>query len=177
MTERLNYIRKLVKEKGIIDILENSNYIVLGKNVKIKQGAILGTDGFGYERNEINELEKFPHFGKLIIGNNVDIGANTCIDRGNTSDTIIGNGTKIDNLVHIGHNAKIGNNCLIAAHVIIGGSAEIGNGCTIWVNSFIGEHVKIGKNCIIGACSFVNKNIPDNSIVYGIPAKIIKKLV
>lgn len=175
MTDRLDFIRKLVNEKGIEHVLANSSYVELGKNVKIKQGAVLGADGFGYERNEKKELEKFPHYGKVIIGDNVDIGANTCIDRGNTSDTIIGNGTKIDNLVHVGHNAKIGKNCLIAAHVIIGGSAQIDDNCNIWLNSVIGDHVKIGENCIIGACSFVNKDIPANSIAYGVPAKVIRK--
>jgi len=118
MTDRLDFIRKMKKERGIKEILTMKeaielNILKLGKNVKIKEGTIIGTDGFGYERNEKNELEKFPHYGKVIIQDDVDIGANCTIDRGNMHDTVIGQGTKLDNGVHVAHNVKIGKHCMI----------------------------------------------------------------
>ena len=107
--DRLAFIRKIREERGIqeifsLDDARKNNILELGTNVKIKNGTVIGTDGWGYERNEANELEKFPHYGKVIIGNNVDISSNCTIDRGNMHDTIIGNGTKIVSGVHIAHN-------------------------------------------------------------------------
>jgi UDP-3-O-[3-hydroxymyristoyl] glucosamine N-acyltransferase len=167
-------------EKGIKEILTmdealKEGIIELGKNVKIKEGTVIGTDGFGFERNEVNELEKFPHYGKVIIGDNVDIGANCTIDRGNMENTIIKSGTKIDNGVHIAHNVLIGKNCIIGPHVVILGSAKIGDNSTIWTNSVIKEHMNLGNNVIIGACSYINLDIPENSTAYGIPGKISEK--
>lgn len=180
MTERLDFIRKTKKERGMQEILDmdeaiKEGLVILGKNVKIKEGTIIGTDGFGYERNENNQLEKFPHYGRVIIEDDVDIGANCTLDRGNMHDTIIGNGTKIDNGVHIAHNVKIGKHCLIGPHSVFLGSCVIGDHSTIWTNSVIKDHVTVGKNVIIGACSFVNHNLPDNCTAIGIPVKIFKK--
>ncbi len=177
MTERLNFIRKITQERGMTEILTmtdafNQGVIHLGKNVKYKEGTVIGTDGFGFERNETGRLEKFPHYGKVIIGDDVHIGANCTIDRGNMHDTIIGSGTKIDNGTHIGHNAIIGSDCIIGPHCIIGGSTKVGCRSTIWTNSFIKEHVIIGDDCIIGACSFINTNVPNGSTIFGIPGRI-----
>lgn len=180
MSKRLQFIRKLKKEKGMDEIISirkatKKKIVTIGKNVKIKNGTVIGTDGFGYERNEFGILEKFPHYGKVIIENNVDIGANCTIDRGNMHDTIIGEGTKIDNGVHIAHNVKIGKNCLIGPHSVLLGSCKIGDFTTIWTNSIIKEGVNVGSHVIVGACSFVNKDIPSNSTYYGIPARKRKK--
>jgi len=177
MTKRLDFIRKLKHDRGFTEILDSNDaekiqIVVLGKNVKIKEGTIIGTDGFGHERNEKKQFEKFPHYGKVIIESDVDIGANCTIDRGNMSDTIIGEGTKIDNGVHISHNVKVGKHCIIGPHSVLLGSCEIGDYSTIWTNTVIGNHIKIGSNATIGACSFVNKDIPSNCTAFGIPAKV-----
>lgn len=177
MTKRLDFIRKLKKEKEMREILTmkeaiEQEIVKLGKNVKIKEGTVIGTDGFGYERNEKNELEKFPHFGNVIIQDYVDIGANCTIDRGNMHDTIIGKGTKIDNGVHIAHNVKIGKHCMIGPHSVLLGSCEVEDYTTIWTNVIVKEHVKIGSKVVVGACSYVNHDVPSDTKVWGIPAKI-----
>lgn len=179
MSKRLKFLRKLKKEKGLYEILNmkqalEEGIIELGKNVKIKEGTVIGTDGFGFERNEKNEFEKFPHYCKVIIEDNVHIGANCTIDRGNLRDTIIREGTKIDNGVHISHNVKVGKHCIIGPHSILLGSCEIGDYTTIWTNVVIRDHVKIAQNATIGACSYVNRDIPPNTIAFGIPVKIIE---
>jgi UDP-3-O-[3-hydroxymyristoyl] glucosamine N-acyltransferase len=176
--ERLDFIRKTIKERGIDEVfsLEDAKkrkIVEIGNNVKIKDGTVIGTDGWGYERNESDELEKFPHYGKVIIGNNVDISANCTIDRGNMNDTIIGNGTKIDSGVHVAHNVKIGNHSRIGAHSILLGHCEIGDFVDIWTNVVIKEGVKIGNNAVIGSCSFVDVDVPSNSHFISEHKKII----
>ncbi len=143
----------------------------IGKNVTIHAGSIIGADGFAYERNERGELEKFPHIGGVIIGDSVEIGANTCIDRGTMTDTVIGTGTKIDNLVHIAHNVQIGKNCVIVALSLIGGSTKIGDYSWIAPCACIRDGLSIGKKATVGMGAVVTKNVNDNTIVYGVPAK------
>jgi len=150
-------------------------HITMGKSVSLYQGVVLGSDGFGYERDEEGKLFKFPHYGGIVIGNNVDIGANTCIDRGSLEDTEIGDGTKIDNLVHVGHNAKIGKHCLLTALSLIGGSAQIGDYSTIWSAAVIKDHVKIGHHATIGAGAVVINDVEPFSTVVGVPAKDIRQ--
>ena len=166
--DRLKFIRKIIKEKGIIEIfterdVKENNSVIVGNNVKIKSGTIIGTDGWGYERNEREQLEKFPHYGKVIIGNNVDISGNCTIDRGNMHDTVIGMGTKIDSGTHIAHNVIIGEHCRIGAHCVLLGHCKIGNNVDVWTNVIIKEGVKIGNNVVIGSFSYVDKDIPDDS--------------
>jgi UDP-3-O-[3-hydroxymyristoyl] glucosamine N-acyltransferase len=150
--------------------------IQIGKNVYRDKGAVIGSEGFGYERNEKGELEKFPHFGGVVIGDDVDIGANTCIDRGSLEDTVIGSGTKIDNLVHVGHNAKIGKHCLITALSLIGGSAVIEDYATIWSAAVIKNHVKIGHHAVVGAGAVVLRDVKPYETVAGVPAKNLNML-
>ena len=176
--DRLAFIRKIREERGIqeifsLDDARKNNILELGTNVKIKNGTVIGTDGWGYERNEDNELEKFPHYGKVIIGNNVDVSANCTIDRGNMHDTIIGDGTKIDSGVHIAHNVKIGEHSRIGAHSVLLGHCEIGDFVDIWTNVVIKEGIKIGNNAVIGSCSFVDVDVPDNSHFISEHKKII----
>jgi len=148
---------------------------VIFDNVTIACGTQIGCDGFGYERNtSTGEFIKFPHFGKVIIHKNVDIGANTCIDRGSINDTIIGANTKIDNLVHIAHNVKIGENCAIIAHAMIGGSTIIKDNVWISPSSVIRDGIEIGENSLVGMGSVVTKNIPPNEIWLGNPAKFLR---
>jgi len=141
----------------------------IGRDVKIYPGVMIGSDGFGYYRIG-EELEAVPHIGKVVIGDRVEIGALTMIDRGTIGDTIIGEGTKIDNSVHIAHNVKIGKNVIILAQVGIAGSCEVGDNAVIAGQVGIADHVKIGKNAVVAAKSGVSKDVKDGEVVFGYPA-------
>ena len=149
---------------------------IIGNNVSILDGAIIGKKGFGFFPNK-NKNIRYPHIGMVIIGNNVEIGCNNTIDRGSLSNTIIGNNSFLDNQVHIAHNVKIGKNCIIAGQVGFAGSSSIGNNVMIGGQAGISGHIKIGNNVKIGGGSGVVKNIPDNAKVMGYPAKDIKKFI
>jgi UDP-3-O-[3-hydroxymyristoyl] glucosamine N-acyltransferase len=150
----------------------------IGKNCIIQPGTVIGADGFAYERLEDTlELQRFPHIGGVVIGNNVEICSNCSIARGSLSDTIIGEGTKIDALVHVAHNVEIGRNCALTAGTIIGGSTRIGDMCWTGLNSTIKHKVKIGNKVIIGSGASVINDIDDEDIVAGVPAKSIKHKV
>ncbi len=146
----------------------------IGKNVIIHSGAVIGSDGFGYAKEkEIHH--KIPQMGKVIIEDDVEIGANVTIDRATLGATRIGKGTKIDNLVQIAHNVVIGENCVIAGQVGISGSTKLGNNVVLGGQVGLVGHIKIGNNVMIGAQSGVTKDIPDNTIIFGYPAREIKK--
>lgn len=144
----------------------------LGKNVILHAGAVIGSDGFGYVKEE-GKIYKFPQLGSVIIEDNVEIGANTTVDRGSLSDTIIRKGTKIDNLCQIAHNVKIGKNVLMAAQCGISGSTVIGNDVTMGGQAGVADNVAIGDNVTVGAGSAVIGDIEKNSVVWGIPARPI----
>lgn len=136
----------------------------LGRRVIVHAGAVLGSDGFGYVRDDTyGRYHKFPQIGELLIGDYVEIGANTTIDRGALDRTIIGAGTKLDNLVHIGHNDIIGANVVIAAQTGISGSSKIGDGCVVGGQVGIGDHASIRPGVILGS----GCGIPSNKIVRG----------
>lgn len=123
----------------------------LGKRVIVHAGAVLGSDGFGFVRDEADgRYHKFPQVGELVIGDDVEIGANCTIDRGALEKTVIGSGTKLDNLVHIGHNDIVGSNVVIAAQVGVSGSSEIGDGCVIGGQVGIGDHATIEAGTLLG---------------------------
>ena len=123
----------------------------LGRRVIVHAGAVLGSDGFGFVRDEkYGRYQKFPQVGELIIGDYVEIGANCTIDRGALDKTVIGAGTKLDNLVHIGHNDIIGANVVIAAQTGVSGSSEIGDNCVIGGQVGIGDHAKIEPGTMLG---------------------------
>jgi UDP-3-O-[3-hydroxymyristoyl] glucosamine N-acyltransferase LpxD len=149
----------------------------IGSNCIIQSGVTMGEDGFAYERHPSSELEKFPHFGGVVIGNDVEIDANCSIARGSLSDTIIGDGTKLDALVHLAHNVKIGKICQLASGTIIGGSAKLGDSCWTGLNSTIKNKITIGNNVLVGAGACVIKDVPDGDVVAGVPAKSIKSKV
>jgi UDP-3-O-[3-hydroxymyristoyl] glucosamine N-acyltransferase len=147
----------------------------IGNNCLIEPGVTIGADGFAYERDaETLELERFPHIGGVTIGNNVEICANTSIARGSLSDTVIGDGTKLDALVHVAHNVIIGRNCELTAGTIIGGSTSLGDTCWTGLNSTLKNKIKIGKKVIVGAGACVIHDVADEDIVAGVPAKSIK---
>ncbi len=144
--------------------------VIIGNRVFIQPGAVIGSEGFGYVKKGRRYL-RISHIGGVIIDDDVEIGANVTIDRGTIGDTIIGAGTKIDNLVHIGHNVKIGKNCIIIAQVGISGSVRIGDNVILAGQVGIKDNVEIGDNSIIYAKSAVFKSVPKNSIWSGIPAR------
>ena len=154
-----------------VSILDNSR---IGNNVIIQSGTVIGSDGFGYETIN-NSHYKIPHLGSVIIGDNVEVGANCCIDRGAIKNTIIKDGAKLDNLIQIAHNVEIGSNTLIAGAVAIAGSAIIGNNVKIAGQVGIVDHIAIGDNAIIGARSCVLKSVPKDSFYSGCPAIEHKK--
>ena len=143
---------------------------IIGNNVIIHPGVKIGQDGFGYGLAD-GRLKKFPHIGRVLVQDNVEIGSNTTVDRGSLNDTIIGEGTKIDNQVQIAHNVKIGQNCAIAGQVGISGSVNIGNNVMIGGQVGIKQHRKIGDNVEIAAGSGVTLSIPSNQKVAGSPAR------
>ena len=142
----------------------------IGARVAVHAGARLGSDGFGYVfRNGIHD--KIPHIGRCIVEDDVEIGANTTIDRGSVDDTVIGAGTKIDNLVHIAHNVRIGRLCLIMAQVGIAGSARIGDGVVLAGQAGLGGHITIGDRARIAGQAGVFGDVPAGETWSGYPAR------
>jgi UDP-3-O-[3-hydroxymyristoyl] glucosamine N-acyltransferase len=142
----------------------------LGRRVMIHSGARIGCDGFGYVFRD-GAHNKIPHVGRCIIGDDVEIGANTTIDRGSIDDTVIGNGTKIDNLVHIAHNVRIGEKCLIMAQVGVAGSVTIGDGAVLAGQAGISGHLSIGAGARLAAQAGVFGDIPAGETWSGYPAR------
>jgi UDP-3-O-[3-hydroxymyristoyl] glucosamine N-acyltransferase len=165
----------IVGDNTVIDsrvVLKNAK---VGNNCVIQPGTTIGEEGFSFERDSASfELEKFPHCGRVLIGNNVEIFANCSIARGSISDTVIEEGTKIDALCHVAHNVHIGKNTQLTAGAVIGGSTTIGNNCWLGLNSTIKHKIKIGDNAIVGSGSSVIRDVEDKDIVAGCPAKSIK---
>ena len=161
---------------------------IVGNDVILHHGVSLGADGFSFVTENPNNIEnarqdgeikkdnsnqvifKIPSIGAVEIGNNVEIGANTAIDRGTIENTIIGDNTKIDDLVMIGHNCKIGKGCLIVSQVGIAGSCVIGDRVVIAGQAGLADHIEIGSDTIITAKAGVTKSFPEKSIIVGIPA-------
>ena len=159
----------------IIESKANLQNCMVGDNCSIQHNTTIGSDGFAFERaNNTLELEKFPHHGKVVIENDVEIFANCSIARGSLSDTIIGQGTKIETSCHIAHNVTIGKDTELRAGTIVGGSTTIGNNCWLGLNSTIKNKIKIGDQVIVGSGSSVIYDIVDEDIVAGVPAKSIK---
>ncbi len=142
----------------------------LGDRVMIHSGARIGCDGFGYVFRD-GAHTKIPHVGRCIIGNDVEIGANTTIDRGSIDDTVVGNGTKIDNLVHVAHNVRIGEKCLIMAQVGVAGSVTIGDGAILAGQAGISGHLSIGAGARLAAQAGVFGDIPAGETWSGYPAR------
>ena len=149
--------------------------VIMGHNCVIKAGAILGGAGFGYEKDENGNKYRFPQIGQLIMGDYVEVGANTCIDRGALADTVIGDYTKINNLCHIAHNNKIGRNVIITGCVNVSGSNVIDDNVWLAPNSSIRGWVHIGEGATVGMAAVVTKNIPAHETWVGNPARKLEK--
>ena len=169
--------------------------VKVGRDVILHHGVSLGADGFSFVTENPNNIEqakkdgeirendvnqvifKIPSIGSVVIGNNVEIGANTAIDRGTIEDTIVGDNTKIDDLVMIGHNCRIGKGCMIVSQVGIAGSCVIGDRVVIAGQAGLADHLNIGDDSIIAAQAGVSKSFPAKSIVIGSPAMPRKEFI
>ena len=149
---------------------------IIGNNVVIQDGCKVGVKGFGFIPLK-NKNFRFPHIGRVILKDNVELGANCTIDRGSIGDTIIGENTFLDNQVHMAHNVKLGKNCMIAGQVGFAGSSTIGDNVSIGGQAGVSGHLKIGDNVRIGGGSGVVKDIPNNTTVMGYPAVPLKEFL
>ena len=143
---------------------------IIGSDCIFHPNATIGADGFGFRPDPEKGLVKIPQIGNVIIGNNVEIGANSCVDRGKFSSTVLGDGCKIDNLVQIGHNCKLGRFCIMAGNSGLAGSVTLGNGVIIGGSASIKDHTTIGDGAIVGAGSGVTGDIPPGKVMLGYPA-------
>jgi UDP-3-O-[3-hydroxymyristoyl] glucosamine N-acyltransferase len=151
----------------------------LGDRVVVHAGAVLGADGFGYVRDRTNgEYTQFPQQGTLVIEDDVEVGANTTIDRGALEETRIARGTKLDNLIHIGHNCNIGRNVVIAAQTGISGSSAVGDGAILGGQVGMGDHAMVGPGVILGGQAGIlpkKKLLGPGIVFWGTPAKPVRQ--
>ena len=148
---------------------------IIGSDCVIKSGAVIGQDGFGFERDEGNIPLRLTHLGNVIIGNNVEIGSLTTICRGTLGNTVINDFAKIDDHVHIAHNVDVGARALVVACAEISGGVNISEDTWIGPNSSVIQKVTVGKNSLIGIGSNVTRSVPENVVVAGNPAKILRR--
>ncbi len=142
----------------------------IGSNCILHAGSVIGADGFGFAPKADGTFAKIPQLGNVIIEDNVEIGANTCIDRAKTDSTIIRSGVKLDNLIQIGHNVEIGSNTVMSAQVGIAGTSKLGSNCFVAGQVGIADHVTIGNRVKIGSKSGIDKAVADDEIRFGYPA-------
>ena len=142
----------------------------IGANCILHAGAVIGADGFGFLPKPDGTFDKIPQLGNVVIEDNVEIGANTCIDRAKTDSTIIRKGVKLDNLIQIGHNVEIGENTVSSAQTGIAGTSKIGHNCFLAGQVGIADHVTVGNYVKIGSKSGLDKDVPDGEIRFGSPA-------
>jgi UDP-3-O-[3-hydroxymyristoyl] glucosamine N-acyltransferase len=149
-------------------------FALLGDRVTVLSGAVIGEPGFGVAVGKGRTVD-VPQLGRVIIQDNVTIGANSCVDRGAWDDTVIGENTKIDNLVQVAHNVSLGRSCVLAAHTGISGSVEVGDGVQFGGRAGIADHVKIGDGARVAAAAGVMKDIEPGGAVAGLPAKPVRQ--
>jgi UDP-3-O-[3-hydroxymyristoyl] glucosamine N-acyltransferase len=142
----------------------------LGDRVILQPGVVIGSDGFGYARHG-GVHHKVPQVGRVVIEDDVEIGANSCVDRATTGETRIKRGTKIDNLVQVAHNVVIGENTVLAAQVGISGSTEVGTSVSMGGQAGVGGHLTIGDRVMVGGQAGVTKSVPADTMVSGYPAR------
>ncbi len=151
-------------------------FSLIGDGVRILAGAVIGEAGFGVAESRIGAVD-VPQLGRVIIQDAVTIGANACVDRGAFEDTVIGENTKIDNLVQIAHNVRLGRNCVLAAHTGISGSVTVGDRAMFGGRAGIADHLVIGSGAKIAAAAGVMKDVPDNEIWCGSPARPLRRFM
>ena len=144
--------------------------VTIGNRVVIQSGSVIGSDGFGFTTQK-GRYQRIPQIGTVVVEDDVEIGANVTVDRARFDKTVIGKGTKIDNLVQIAHNVVIGRNCIIVAQVGISGSTTIGNNVTLAGQAGIAGHITVGDNATVAAQAGVSKSVPSSIVVSGYPAK------
>jgi UDP-3-O-[3-hydroxymyristoyl] glucosamine N-acyltransferase len=149
--------------------------VTIGKNCIIGPGAVIGWSGFGFTKADDGSWERKPESHGVIIDDDVEVGANTCIDRGSYRPTVIGRGTKIDNGVHVAHNCLVGEDCLIIAHAELSGSVVVGDGAWIGPSSCVREHLFIGAGALVGIGAVVVKDVEPGQTVVGNPAKPLER--
>jgi len=149
------------------------DHCIIGDNVIIHSGTTLGSDAFYFNTKKDRELwyKKMPSCGRVVIEDDVEIGAGCTIDRGVSNDTRIGKGTKFDNLIHIGHDTVIGKNCLFAANVVVGGCTIIKDGVTIWGGVIVNKTLTIGENAVLLGRTGVGSDLEGNKTYWGAPAR------
>jgi UDP-3-O-[3-hydroxymyristoyl] glucosamine N-acyltransferase len=149
------------------------DHCVIGDNVIIQAGTVIGSDAFYYNTKKDREswYKKMPSCGRVVIESDVEIGANCTIDRGVSHDTIIGEGTKFDNIIHIGHDTVIGKNCLLAANVVVAGVVTIEDGVTLWGGVIVNKTLTIGKNAVLLGRTGVSVSLEGNKTYWGAPAQ------
>jgi UDP-3-O-[3-hydroxymyristoyl] glucosamine N-acyltransferase len=142
---------------------------ILGDHVTLENGAIVGADGFGFARNDQGQWEKIPQSGPVRLGSRVDVQANACIDRATVGLTEIGDGSKVDNLVQVGHGSKVGENTLICAQTGLAGSSVIGNNVILAGQTGIAGHLTVGDGVVLTAQSAVSHDVPPGKVISGSP--------
>ena len=145
------------------------DYCVLGARCRIQSGAVIGSDGFGYEPVD-GEIRRIPQIGNVVLEDDVEVGANSTLDRARFSQTVVGRGTKIDNLVQIAHNVRIGRQCLITAQVGIAGSTTLGDHCVLGGQSGVAGHLTLGDRVRLGAQTGLFEDVPADGFMNGTPA-------
>lgn len=160
-----------VLEPGVV-LMEGTS---IGSRTRLHSGVKIGSDGFGFEPTAPAQWKKIPQIGQVVIGSDVEIGANTTIDRATFGSTTIGDGTKIGSMVHIAHNCEVGRGVVIAGFSAVGGSCSIGDGTVVAGMVAISDHVRVGRGATVAGRSGVTKDVPDGMTVSGYPAQEHRK--
>lgn len=147
--------------------------VVIGRNVVVRSGTVIGTDGFGYEQNDDGAWEHLPHVGRVVIEDDVELGAGVAIARGTMGDTILRRGVKVDNLVHIAHNVEIAEDALVIATAHVSGSARVGARTWVAPGAAISDGVRVGDDVTVGLGAVVMKDVPDRAKVMGQPSALL----
>lgn len=164
----------VIGEGSIVESNASVSCAIIGKGCTIHSSACIGGDGFGVAPTADGTLD-IPHIGRVLIADNVSIGYGTMVDRGMLGDTIIGKGSKIDNLCQIGHNTAIGRNCMIAGHTGISGSVVIKDGVIMGGRVGIADHLTVGTNAKLAASALLMRDVPDGEMWSGFPAKPVRQ--
>lgn len=153
-----------------------SNEVRIGDNSIIGAGTVIGSEGFGYYKNEEGISVKVPHYGGVVIGRNVEIGANVCIDRGTLDNTVIDDFVKIDNLCHIAHNVHIGAKSKVIAMSMLAGSSSLGESVYVAPGTLVNNQVSVGDRSVVGLGAMVLKDVEEGKVVVGAPAKVLRNV-